>query len=125
MDQLRTTTSTSNSNDGDETTPPKVRRRSRPISRPEEIFNFDKHIPIEDIHFANKMLGRGQFGQVELAYVTINGVKKECAVKMIRGTLFNFTVFASVIKNPIANPKILEILIIAKIEICKNFHRKF
>ena len=99
MGQLRTTTSTSNSNDGDETTPPKLRRQTRPKSHAERIFNFDKHIPIQDIQFTNKMLGRGQFGQVELAYVTIKGVTKECAVKMIRGTLFKLTVFVSIIKK--------------------------
>ena len=63
------------------------RRHTRPKSRAESMFNFDKHICIEDIHFTNKMLGRGQFGQVELAYVKIHEVERQCAVKMIRGRL--------------------------------------
>ena len=70
-----------------ETPPVGRRRQTRPRSRAESLFNFDKHICIEDIQFTNKMLGRGQFGQVELAYVKINGVEKQCAVKMIRGRL--------------------------------------
>jgi hypothetical protein len=68
----------------------------RPLSHPEIMFtNFDKYIPKEAIEFTNKMLGRGQFGQVELAYATINGVRKKCAVKMIRGSC-NFIIKSAV-----------------------------
>ncbi|XP_028404269.1 tyrosine-protein kinase ABL2-like [Dendronephthya gigantea] len=59
--------------------------RKRPLSRQEMQFDFDMHIAIEDIDFTNKMLGRGQFGQVELANVLIKGIRTKCAVKMIRG----------------------------------------
>lgn len=58
---------------------------SRPISRSEMLFNFNKHIPITAIEFTDTILGRGQFGLVELANVTINGETTKCAVKMIRG----------------------------------------
>ena len=69
-------------------------RYSRPPSRAEMLFDFDRNIPLEAIDFTNKMLGRGQFGQVELAYAMINGIRTKCAVKMIRGRLaINYITF--------------------------------
>lgn len=70
---------------------PKPVTRKRPLSRQEMQFDFDMHVAIEDIDFTNKMLGRGQFGQVELANVLIKGIRTKCAVKMIRGRLLSIS----------------------------------
>jgi hypothetical protein len=80
-------TRTSSNNESGQNSPLSSKSPNRPKSRAEMLFDFDKHIPIEAIDFTNKMLGRGQFGQVELAYATISGMRKKCAVKMIRGRL--------------------------------------
>ena len=82
----RASTATTNDQRSSQETLRRTRVESfRPPSHSEMMFDFDKYVPVEAIEFTNKMLGRGQFGQVELAYVTIKGITKKCAVKMIRG----------------------------------------
>lgn len=61
-------------------------RQRRPISHSELCFTLKRYIPRTDIQFTKKTLGRGQFGQVEHAYVKIDDTQMQCAIKMIRGT---------------------------------------